>query len=554
MKVVFIGCGYLGHNLSKGLIDKYDVNILGIDSPYVQYSPWFRYADVFDMGTMINQDLQDAIVIDTVSLVGNRTTSDNPDKLLRSIKYKYQGLLDVLKAKGVKRFIFFSSGGTIYGDSEMPIKEEHELNPKSLYGKSKMMLEKLIQDSGIDYLILRPSNPFGGFQITNGQGVIPILINKALNQEPFDMYVDSDSVRDYFYIDDFVDILDKLIEKNISYVGDDLWKMVAGEKHKKYVPSYPEIKTDKIPVPDLGVVASTRELSGVYLESLLASGASLIGGSADLGYNTNAKTHNSVDIVPPEFHGNYINFGVREHAMGAIMNGMAVAGLRPYGSTFLVFSDYMRPAVRLAAMSELPVIYIFSHDSIAVGADGPTHQPVEQLPSLRLIPNLNVYRPCNVAEVAYAWQLAIADVHNPSAIILSRQKFAQISTPKNADMSRGAYIIHPATARRVRVTIIATGAEVPLAVDVAKKLGDAVQVVSMPSVADFRRQNEKYKSKILAGFVVAIEAAATVPWFEFADAVVGVDSFGMSGPGGAVYSNFGFDTDTIARDILKKLK
>ena len=216
MKVVFIGCGYLGHNLSKGLIDKYDVTILGIDSPYVQYSPWFRYADVFDMGTMINQDLQDAIVIDTVSLVGNRTTSDNPDKLLRSIKYKYQGLLDVLKAKGVKRFIFFSSGGTIYGDSEMPIKEEHELNPKSLYGKSKMMLEKLIQESGIDYLILRPSNPFGGFQITNGQGVIPILINKALNQEPFDIYVDKDSVRDYFYIDDFVDILDKLIEKDIS--------------------------------------------------------------------------------------------------------------------------------------------------------------------------------------------------------------------------------------------------------------------------------------------------------------------------------------------------
>ena len=345
-----------------------------------------------------------------------------------------------------------------------------------------------------------------------------------------------------------------LIEKNISYVGDDLWKMVAGEKHKKYVPSYPEIKTDKIPVPDLGAVASTRELSGVYLESLLASGASLIGGSADLGYNTNAKTHNSVDIIPPEFHGNYINFGVREHAMGAIMNGMAVAGLRPYGSTFLVFSDYMRPAVRLAAMSGLPVIYIFSHDSIVVGADGPTHQPVEQLPSLRLIPNLNVYRPCNGAEVAHAWQSAIADVHNPSAIILSRQKFAQISTPKNADMSRGAYIIHPATARRVRVTIIATGAEVPLAVDVAKKLGDAVQVVSMPSVADFRRQNEKYKSKILAGFVVAIEAAATAPWFEFADAVVGVDSFGMSGPGGAVYSNFGFDTDTIARDILKKLK
>lgn len=216
MKIIFIGCGYLGHNLSKGLLNKYDVSILGIESPYVEHSPWFRYADVFDMGTMINQDLQDAIVIDTVSLVGNRTTSDDHERLLRNIKYKYQGLLDVLKAKGVKRYIFFSSGGTIYGDSAEPIKEDHVLNPKSLYGKSKMMLEELIKESGIDYLLLRISNPYGGFQITRGQGVIPILINKALDQEAFDMYVEKDSVRDYFYIDDFVDILDKLIAKDIS--------------------------------------------------------------------------------------------------------------------------------------------------------------------------------------------------------------------------------------------------------------------------------------------------------------------------------------------------
>lgn len=216
MKVIFIGCGYLGYNLSKGLIDKYDVAVLGIDSPYVSHTPWFRYADVFDIGTMINQDLKDAIVIDTVSLVGNRTTSDDPDRLLKNLKNKYQGLLDVLKAKGVKRYIFLSSGGTIYGDSDEPIKEDHVLNPKSLYGKSKKMLEELIADSGIDYLILRPSNPFGGFQVTNGQGVIPILINKALDEEAFDMYVEKDSVRDYFYIDDFVDILDKLIAQDIN--------------------------------------------------------------------------------------------------------------------------------------------------------------------------------------------------------------------------------------------------------------------------------------------------------------------------------------------------
>lgn len=346
----------------------------------------------------------------------------------------------------------------------------------------------------------------------------------------------------------------RLIEKNISPEGDNLWALVAHDAVAKYVLNVPEIVTDTVPVPDSDKEISTRELSGMYLQSLISSGACLIGGSADLGGSTNVKVKGSIDILPTKFKGNYINYGVREHAMGAIMNGLAASGLRPYGSTFLVFSDYMRPSIRLAAMSRLPVIYVFTHDSIAVGADGPTHQPVEQLPSLRLIPNLNVYRPCNGDEVAYAWRSAIADTVHPSAIILSRQKFEQIETPKNENISRGGYIIYPATARRVRVTIVATGSEVPLAVAVAQKLGNAVQVVSMPSVADFRHQDEKYKNKILAGFVVAIEAAATAPWFEFADAVVGIDSFGVSGSGSDVYNHFGFDTDAIVRDILKKIK
>lgn len=346
----------------------------------------------------------------------------------------------------------------------------------------------------------------------------------------------------------------QLVEKNISPEGDDLWKIVAAEASAKYVLNIPNIKVDNIPVPDVTGDASTRELSGIYLQSLIAGGACLIGGSADLGTSTNVKVKSSVDITPSKFKGNYVNYGVREHAMGAIMNGMAASGLRPYGSTFLAFSDYLRPSIRLAAMSGLPVIYVFTHDSIAVGSDGPTHQPIEQLPSLRLIPNLNVYRPCNGVEVAYAWQSALKDNVHPSAIILSRQKFAQIKTPDNADVTKGAYIILPADSSRVKVTLIATGAEVTLAVSAAKKLGNAVQVVSMPSVADFRCQDKKYKSKILSGFVVAIEAAATAPWFEFADAVVGIDSFGASGNGKDVYESFGFNVDTIVQDILKKIK
>ena len=346
----------------------------------------------------------------------------------------------------------------------------------------------------------------------------------------------------------------RLMEKYISPVGDDLWEIVANNAPVENLFDKQAIDFNSVAVPESDKNISTRELSGIYLKSVIAAGVNLIGGSADLGASTNVKTVESIDIVPPKFDGNYINYGVREHAMGAIMNGMAYVGLRSYGSTFLVFSDYMRPSIRLAALSHLPVIYVFTHDSIAVGADGPTHQPIEQLPSLRLIPNLNVIRPCNGAEVAYAWRRAINDTSNPTAIILSRQKIEKVSTPDDVDISRGAYIILPAVARRVRVTIIATGTEVPLAVHVAEKLGDAVQVVSMPSVSDFRAQDIKYKNKILAGYVVVIEAAATAPWFEFADAVVGIDSFGASGDGDAVYSHFGFDTDAIARDILKKLK
>ena len=345
-----------------------------------------------------------------------------------------------------------------------------------------------------------------------------------------------------------------LIKNFSSDVGERLWKNVAENAIAKYVGRQVDVCPKNISAPHAASDVSTRELSEQFLQSLIASGVALIGGSADLSASTGAKTKAHIDISPRGFNGNFIHYGVREHAMAAIMNGMTVAGLRVYGSTFLVFSDYMRPAIRLSALSGLPVVYVFSHDSIAVGADGPTHQPVEQLASLRLIPNLNVFRPCNGAEVKHAWCRAISETNKPTAIVLSRQKIKQIDTPDEADISRGAYVIHKSTAKRIKATIIATGSEVPLAVAVAQKLGESVQVVSMPSVEVFRAQDEKYKKDILRGFIIAIEADVTAPWFEFADAVVGVDSFGVSGPGDAVYSHFGFDIDTIVRDISKRLK
>lgn len=342
--------------------------------------------------------------------------------------------------------------------------------------------------------------------------------------------------------------IESLIQKLNSSSGRALWGAVAKQpmvpRQKINSVNLPHIKTSNVP-NDI----STRELSGMYINSMLQSGVDIVGGSADLGGSTNVLVSNSVPITPGHFNGNYIDYGVREHAMAAIMNGLAAAGLRPYGSTFLVFSDYMRPAMRLSAMSGLPVIYVLTHDSIAVGEDGPTHQPVEQLPALRLIPNMNVFRPCNMVEVAYAWRMALSEHSRPSCIVLSRQKIHMVSTPVGAEVARGAYVINSAKSVRVRMTIVATGSEVPLAVNVARALGDDVQVVSMPSVEHFRSQPATYKKQILRGRVIAIEAASTPLWFEFADAVIGINRFGLSGPGADVYSAMGFDVDEIVREI-----
>ena len=347
--------------------------------------------------------------------------------------------------------------------------------------------------------------------------------------------------------------ISKLIEENISDIGEMLWADVA-RRRVDVLMINPSMDISDVKAPRVVGEISTRELSGMYVDEILRAGFPLFGGSADLGGSTNAHVKSSVDVVPGVFDGNYINYGVREHAMAAIMNGVVSVGLRVYGSTFLVFSDYMRPAMRLAALSKLPAIYVLTHDSIAVGEDGPTHQPVEQLASLRLIPNMNVFRPCNAAEVAVCWQMALRDNNSPSSIVLSRQKFEQVATPDDAQICRGAYIVVPANTARVRATIIATGAEVPLAVDVAKKLGAGVQVVSMPSVGHFRRQCVEYQNEVLRGFVVAIEAGASASWFEFADAVIGVDEFGISGFGADVYKKYGFDADKIARELKDKIK
>lgn len=346
----------------------------------------------------------------------------------------------------------------------------------------------------------------------------------------------------------------KLEEKFTSAQGMKLWERVEKRKPAKVeIKESAKCDCDSVEFSSYEDMTSTRELSGKVLEKLIDSEPLLIGGSADLATSTRTKTDFNIEITSSDFSGNFVNYGVREHAMGAIMNGLCIVGLRPYGGTFLIFSDYMRPAIRLSALSELPVVYVLTHDSIALGEDGPNHQPIEHLASLRLIPNLNVFRPCNGAEVLASWKMALAESSRPSAIILSRQEFLQIDTPDAQGIKKGGYVIQ-ASEKHPRVTLVATGSEVPLAISVSRKLKYPTQVVSMVSVEKFRQQPKEYKDKILSGFVVAIEAGATSSWFEFADAVMGIDEFGKTGPGDEVYKSFGFDAEFIAAEISKKLK
>ena len=275
----------------------------------------------------------------------------------------------------------------------------------------------------------------------------------------------------------------------------------------------------------------------------------LIGGSADLAGSNNTKTKNHKIIKPGNFSGNYIHYGVREHAMCGIMNGIALhSNLIPYGGTFLIFSDYCKPSIRLAAMMKQRVIYVFTHDSIGLGEDGPTHQPVEQLTSLRSIPNLNVFRPADLIETFECWQLALENKKTPSVIALTRQGVKPIRNKNSSknESSSGAYEILR-TGENIKLTIISSGSETSLACDISHKLatdGIYSKVISMPCQELFDQQSEDYKNKILSetNLVVSIEASETDYWKKYTGTNglnFGIDDFGKSAPYKEIYNHFG---------------
>ena len=317
-----------------------------------------------------------------------------------------------------------------------------------------------------------------------------------------------------------------------------------------------------IPVFDAtnGNVAS-RAASGAVLNAFAPKVPELVGGSADLAGSTLTTVKGAPFVAAATPGGRNVHFGIREHAMGGIMNGMALhGGVIPYGGTFLIFSDYMRPAIRLAALMKQQAIYVFTHDSIGLGEDGPTHQPVEQLSALRCIPNLLVIRPADANETAEAWKVAIKQRTGPTALVLTRQKLPLIDRTKSGaanGVARGAYVLVDSASGPPRAVIMASGSEVEIALKARELLAAervGVRVVSMPCHELFAQQTAEYRDSVLPKNVrrVAIEAAHPMSWYRWVGTdgvILGIDHFGASAPYQKLYEEFGLTAARLAESV-----
>lgn len=304
---------------------------------------------------------------------------------------------------------------------------------------------------------------------------------------------------------------------------------------------------------------ATRKASEMCLKAIVPNIPEIVGGSADLAASNLTFVDGLKTITKDDYNGNNIMYGIREHAMGAIMNGLALhGGAIPYGGTFFVFSDYLRPSMRLAALMGLRVIYVLTHDSIGVGEDGPTHQPIEHLASYRAMPNILTFRPCDVVETAESWQIALTENKRPSLLALSRQNLPMLRTSAKDNLTlKGAYVISPAKNKR-QATIIATGSEVSAAVEaqaILQNKGIDVAVVSMPCMELFEEQSENYQLEVLGSApVISVEAGSTFGWNRYAQKTIGIDSYGASAPGNKLFEYFGLTPEHIANEIEEFIK
>lgn len=377
-----------------------------------------------------------------------------------------------------------------------------------------------------------------------------------------------DSNPDFHVPDDVRSLLDKIIDEK------DQERLAWEQKLEKYRSKYPDMAkkwdlwhSNELPeellkdetIFNLGVDSiATRKSSGKIMNIIANHLPNFIGGSADLSPSTITYLNDKGDFSVENLKGNNINFGIREHAMGAILNGMALhGGMRVFGSTFLVFSNYMLPSVRLSALMNLPVVYVFTHDSIGVGEDGPTHQPIEHVVSLRSMPNINVFRPADANETAVAWIEALTESHKPSALILSRQNLPTLKEV-NEDAHKGGYILIKEEKETPDAILIGTGSEVSLLVEAHHKLkedGIDTRVVSLLSWELYEQQSDEYKNNVLPPNVtkrLSCEAGSTLGWAKYTGIqgkAIGIDTFGASAPGNVVMKEFGFSVDNVIREV-----
>ncbi len=337
--------------------------------------------------------------------------------------------------------------------------------------------------------------------------------------------------------------------KKYADLGAEFSRLLKGELPADYAKDLPTFK--------VGEKLATRKASQIVLNALAKKIPELVGGSADLAESNYTDLEGNKMIEAGDYSGRIVRFGVREHAMAAAANGMSLhGGLRPFVATFLIFSDYLRPALRLGALMEQPVIYPFTHDSVALGGDGPTHQPISQLTSLRSIPNVTVIRPADANETAQAWVFALGHTSGPTAMALSRQNLPNLDIPKGS-VAKGGYILADSKGKP-DVILIATGSEVSASLGAKTELDKAgikTRVVSMPSTQLFDKQSAKYKESVLPNAVrnrVAVEAGATLGWYKYVGldgAIIGLDRFGASGDGDELLKEFGFTAANIVKVV-----
>jgi len=378
------------------------------------------------------------------------------------------------------------------------------------------------------------------------------------------------------------DVPEELIEswREIGSKGEKLeeeWNNILSKKNTKVKEEYERLIKGELPIELDKMLGdeklkffqtkpkmATRQCSSSVINSISNVLPELVGGSADLSGSNNTKTESSKVITSKNFSGNYIHYGVREHAMAGVMNGLALYGcLIPFGGTFLIFSDYLKPSMRLSALMKLRVIYIFSHDSIGLGEDGPTHQPIEQLEHLRAIPNLNVFRPADINETLECWEIALKSKNNPSAIALSRQKLPYVSEHSSGEnmCSKGAYVLKK-TSDNPDVSLIASGSEIEIALEAQEKLKGlniSSKVISVPCYDLFQNQNENYKNQVLGKdtFKISIEASSQSGWKHVVgkDGVtLGLSTFGKSAPYKDIYKLFNLTSDEIVKIAKAKVK